>query len=96
MVTWYLDGANPEKLPKFQEGDGWAQLVVATPEECFYLEDTAEKIKVEGEYMAWGSGRDFAMGALAMGADAKQAVEVACRFSVSCGMGVDVADLSGQ
>ncbi len=39
---------------------------------------------------AFGSGRDFAYGALAMGATAEQAAEVACRYSTSCGHGVKV------
>lgn len=42
---------------------------------------------------AFGSGRDFAYGALAMGATAEQAAEVACRYSISCGHGVKVFHL---
>jgi len=40
-------------------------------------------------YMAWGSGSDFARAAMAMGAKAEQAVRVASRFSIDCGLGVD-------
>jgi hypothetical protein len=39
--------------------------------------------------MAWGIGCDFALGAMAMGADAVQAVEITNKFSIHCGMGVD-------
>jgi hypothetical protein len=36
-----------------------------------------------------GAGRDAAMGALRMGADAKTAVEVANELCTACGLGVD-------
>jgi ATP-dependent protease HslVU (ClpYQ) peptidase subunit len=48
---------------------------------------------VEDPFMAWGSGRDFALGAMAMGATAREAVAVACRFNVYCGNGIDAFDL---
>lgn len=34
---------------------------------------------------AWGSGRDFALGALSMGATAAEAVKIACKHSTTCG-----------
>lgn len=43
-------------------------------------------------FMAWGSGRDFAMGAMEMGASAYRAVEVAIRHSTGCGYGIDLFD----
>jgi ATP-dependent protease HslVU (ClpYQ) peptidase subunit len=41
------------------------------------------------EIFACGSGCDFAYGAMAMGADASRAVEVASEFDIYCGRGVD-------
>lgn len=41
-------------------------------------------------FWAAGSGADYAMGAMAAGKDAKEAVEIACRFDINCGLGVDV------
>lgn len=43
--------------------------------------------------MAWGSGRDYAMGAMARGANAKEAAEIAMRFDNGCGMGIDVVSV---
>lgn len=37
------------------------------------------------DYYAWGSGRDFAYGALAAGATARQAVEIAAKFDLMTG-----------
>jgi ATP-dependent protease HslVU (ClpYQ) peptidase subunit len=39
---------------------------------------------------AIGSGADYAMGAMAVGADAKRAVEVTSDLYCRCGLGVDV------
>lgn len=41
-------------------------------------------------FHAIGSGRGEALGAMAMGADARRAVEIASRLNVGCGLGVDV------
>lgn len=40
--------------------------------------------------------RDYAYGALAMGADAVRAVEVACEYDNGCGMGIDVLTIEGE
>ena len=36
-------------------------------------------VEFQAEYYAWGSGRDYALGAMAVGASADEAVEAACR-----------------
>lgn len=38
---------------------------------------------------AWGSGEGYAFAALRLGKDAREAVKVASKFCVGCGMGVD-------
>ncbi len=47
----------------------------------------------EAKYLCIGRGRDFAFGALAMGADAYKAVMIACLYESSCGMGIDTLTL---
>lgn len=47
-------------------------------------------IELHQAQMAWGCGREFAMGALAMGANAVRAVEVAIELCPGCGLGVQV------
>jgi ATP-dependent protease HslVU (ClpYQ) peptidase subunit len=51
---------------------------------------------VEDAFIAFGSGRDYAMAAMHLGCDARRAVEVACVFETSCGMGIDVLTLDQQ
>jgi hypothetical protein len=50
-------------------------------------------IVFEDRFYASGSGRDLAIGALAMGADAVQAAEIACTYCTECGVGLDVVEL---
>lgn len=45
--------------------------------------------EIEEPFYAFGSGMDIAIGALAMGANAIKAVEIASRYSSHCGNGID-------
>lgn len=49
--------------------------------------------RVEDPFYAIGSGADFALAAMSLGADAAQAVEIAARFDTSTGDGVDILPL---
>ena len=41
--------------------------------------------------IAW-DGKTLALGAMAAGADAKKAVEIACEYNLYCGGGIDVVE----
>ena len=88
LALWYEAGSPVDKWPKFQEGDDWTRLIVASKEGVFTYEQVPKKVCVEDPFMAWGSGRDFAMGAMAMGADAEKAVLIANKHNIYCGKGV--------
>lgn len=90
IVDWWSDGADPASWPSFQSTDNWARLIVFEPGQAPYsYERHPVKQVVEDYFMAWGSGSDLALGALAMGATARQAVAIACRFDIYCGNGID-------
>lgn len=94
LAQWYFDGADKAKWPEFQKDkEEWCRLIIATSNECKFYERNPYPFTVSDPYMSWGSGRDYAMGALAMGADARKAVEVASKFSTGCGLGVEAYDL---
>ena len=94
VALWYSRGAIPADWPECQKDrDAWARLIVASPSGAFFFERQPVPIKVEDKFAAWGSGRDYALGALACGKSARQAVEVACRFDSGCGMGIDLEEL---
>lgn len=88
LMDWYEGGADPAAYPKFQNEE-WARLIVVGANGLRYFERYPAAVLCEDQYIAFGSGRDFAMGAMAMGADARRAVEVASQFSTGCGLGCD-------
>lgn len=89
LAEWYEAGADPAKWPEVQKTDDWARLIVAMPEGIWTYERQPIAVKVEDARCAWGSGRDFALGALWRGGDAIDAVQAACHFSTTCGLGID-------
>lgn len=95
MVDWFARGANPKDWPACQSAERWAPLVVLHRNpitgrpECYRLEREPFRMLVLEPFSAWGSGRDYAIGALHMGATGRQAVEVASKYDNGCGMGID-------
>ena len=100
MFQWFEQGADPDRVPPcVRNKDDWVAFVVITPEgRVLKYErsplpmDFTESAEYDGWYV-FGSGRDFAVGALGAGADIHTALDVTARFCVSCGMGFDVVSL---
>jgi len=93
LAEWYENGADRTTWPEFQKGDDWTRLIVASKAGVFEFERLPFPQKIESPFRAWGSGRDFAMGAMAMGADASTAVIVATTYNIHCGCGLDAFDI---
>lgn len=89
LLDWYENGAEPEEWPESQNGDDWARLIVASKGGVCFYEGHPVAVHCEDKFAAFGSGRDVALGALAMGADAIKAVEIASMFQSDCGNGCD-------
>jgi 20S proteasome alpha/beta subunit len=91
LVEWYKNGATPSLWPASQaDKENWVRLIVVPPKgKPFCFKQLPFRQIVEEKFAAWGSGRDYALGALAKGADAIEAVRIASRFCTSCGMGVE-------
>ncbi len=98
MMSWYLKGAEPDKFPKSQMSTPFCQFIVITKRNGYASnllrwEQHPAPIKMGESIYAIGQGSHFAYGAMAMGASAEQAVQVANRFSIFCGLGVDTYTL---
>jgi len=88
MREWYKD--RPGNLfPSVQQGPDWCHFVVVTRNGLLRYEQGWIPIDHGWDQCAFGEGRDFAYGAMAMGATAAQAVEAANKYSVHCGLGVE-------
>lgn len=88
LVDWYRGGADQKEFPEYKGEDEWGCLVVYD-KGIKYYESRPFPIILQDPFAAWGSGGSYAMGAMAMGADARRAVEVAIRFDTGCGNGVE-------
>lgn len=60
--------------------DNFAALVIERATGKVMQFEGAEMFEVRAPFYARGSGRDFALGAMAAGATAAEAVEIACRY----------------
>lgn len=96
MVAWWIKGGQEKDFPESQRSpDDWAGLLVIAPgPTIFKYERTPFPILVHDRQFAVGSGRDFAMAAMACGRTAAEAVEIACRFDSGCGNGIDELTLA--
>lgn len=90
--AWYVDGAHPDRFPESARED-CASLVVVSGTGILQYNAGPYPIPLEDSFTAFGSGRDFAIAAMALGLCAVEAVELACRFETGCGDGVDRLEL---
>ena len=88
MVSSVFDGT---EWPTAKD-DERATMVIVRPDRSVvqYTHHRRSPVPITQPWYTWGSGREFAAGALAMGADARRAAEVACELCHYCGMGVQV------
>ena len=68
---------------------GGDEVIQMMPDGSVRYWDSGEAhFEIDAPYHAIGSGAQLAIGAMAMGATAVEAVEVACRYSNTCGLPV--------
>jgi hypothetical protein len=91
LMAWFVQGADAECFPKYQDTDDLsAALLVITPSrEILRYDFNPIPVVFHDEKYALGTGREVAIGAMAMGATAVEAVEIASRLCSGCGMGID-------
>jgi len=91
LKRWYLAGAKIEDMPEAdsETHEGTSIIVISKKSVVHYYFDPDPVPIVGKQRCAWGCGKDLALGAMEMGADAIEAVKVACKYDVNCGMGVE-------
>lgn len=93
LMDWFEVGAKPEQFPyEYAKSEmlGATLLVITKDKVIWRYDHLPVPIIMEDEVYCTGSGREFAYGAIAMGADAVKAVEIACQYSAECGGDIDV------
>jgi hypothetical protein len=97
MREWYKNGTKRSDFPQAQqEPSTWCHFILVDKEGLTRWEQGPHRIVHGTMKCAFGEGRDFAYGAMEMGANAERAVEVANKFSVHCGLGVITHKLGEQ
>lgn len=89
LFEWYKNGCVKDDWPDFQSSDEWTGMVVATQNTLQVYQRYYLPITYEDKYLTFGAGREIALGALSMGADAIKAVKIVCLHESSCGCGID-------
>lgn len=88
---WILAGRPVEK-PSFKT-DAFSAIVVVNGETYQYNQGCIPHL-IAKPYWAAGSGADYALGAMAHGASAAEAVEIASALDINTGLGVDIISLN--
>lgn len=96
IVRWLEDGRAADR-PKFADGsDDYTVVWLPDEGEATLIENGGEEPLGDAPYHAFGSGREIALGAMYMGATAKEAVEAAIAISVWSGGDVTVLKLKTE
>lgn len=85
IINWLTGDMKAEKYPKNVRASVW---VVVKGGPTLRFEDSPYPVTIEDLFWADGTGGCVALGALAMGATARKAVELAAQHCTGCGMGV--------
>jgi hypothetical protein len=89
---WFMGGEAGER-PAFKVNDESASALVIRPDGSIEYHDVIGWHEIGAEFYAIGSGYTIALGAMAMGANAEDAVKVASRFCTKTGDKVDTVAL---
>lgn len=89
VAEWYaLHGCDPERRPQIQNSEDWCRALALHKDGRVFVIENWGSFEVASRPVAAGSGHEIALTAMAMGADVEEAVRVACRVSVYCGLPV--------
>lgn len=93
QVLWWLE--NGGEPPNLGSEASFSGLVVMPEKKVHLFDELLVPKPVLESFFAIGSGRDFAIAAMALGQTAAQAIELAMRYDIYTGIGVDVVSLGG-
>jgi ATP-dependent HslUV protease subunit HslV len=80
VVEWLKAGGEPKLKPRLSRESEFAGLLVKREGEVMHYQIGLRPLCIMAEFHAIGSGRQIAIGAMAAGASAEEAVQIACRY----------------
>lgn len=92
VATWVVQGADEDKKPKFEHAEDASDILIVDAEgKAYWLTwPFLRRVELTEKFVAVGSGAEYAIGAMAMGASARRAVQIATRFDPYTGKGMTV------
>jgi ATP-dependent protease HslVU (ClpYQ) peptidase subunit len=90
VQRWMERGMPSRPRPRIPKDTDFDLLMVKPDGSAWMLNDAFDFERIETEFVAIGSGAAYAMGAMACGRSAVQAVKVAARFDVNTSAPYDV------
>lgn len=109
VLAWFLDaeintadhGVSPEQFhstnpPDFCSTDIQILAVCRETRMAFELDATGHGVRLGEGFAALGSGAEYALGAMAAGASAREAVEIAAAMDIHTGGVIEVVDVRGS
>lgn len=87
FLPWIREGCDPDNVPTVPSG---CDVLVVSPQRRMYFVQSRTLILARTPFVSLGSGSRIALGAMAAGATAEQAVRIACKYDVNTGGKVQV------
>lgn len=91
MLEWYRNGAEPNLFPSSNKDPdkGCSMVLIKSDGTAWKYESGPYAFRLEGLFCAFGSGDESALIAMECGKSAREAVEIASKYNINCGNGVD-------
>lgn len=95
LLEWFRRNRPVDQwpAPKNEDQSADALFIAGDGQILMYSGESSTPTPSESSFVAMGSGRDFALAAMHLGHDARQAVEVAIALDINSGLGVDAIEL---
>jgi hypothetical protein len=92
VLAWWIAGHDMATYPRGSVDDCCEMYVVYSNGQLVKYSTSPFGTPLRDKTFTAGCGAEYAAGALAMGADAKQACEIACGLDIQCGHGIDTLE----
>lgn len=93
LLDWWLDGADPANMPPRGSDEEVGNFIIVYSTGALSLTYGTPYPQEMGKPVAWGSGANYAIGAMEMGADAMRAVQVAMKHDGPTGGDIEFIDM---
>jgi ATP-dependent protease HslVU (ClpYQ) peptidase subunit len=97
LLEWVQDARRgPPPIPEDKEDRAAVDMLILRRSGIYMFDGFGVEIKLDGQFAAIGSGAEYAMGAMAVGASPEAAVAVACEYDAGTRGPVCSINLKGK